>query len=123
MDTPEMFRRAVAEFDGRVRQIGAHQWQAPTPDEGWSVRDLVNHVVPRDQLESTARGIAMEIAEAPLTTLRATKLMVKRAWELMGMRAHLQWSNDMLTVCTAHTDVRDQIRATIADLVKTRPPK
>jgi len=48
MDTPAMFRRAVAEFDGRVRQIGAHQWQAPTPDEDWSVRDLVNHVVGED---------------------------------------------------------------------------
>ena len=48
MDTPAMFRRAVAEFDGRVRQIGAHQWHAPTPDEGWSVRDLVNHVVGED---------------------------------------------------------------------------
>jgi uncharacterized protein (TIGR03086 family) len=48
MDTPAMFRRAVAEFDARVRQIGAQQWQAPTPDEGWSVRDLVNHVVGED---------------------------------------------------------------------------
>jgi uncharacterized protein (TIGR03086 family) len=48
MDTPAMFRRAVAEFDGRVRQIDAHQWQAPTPDEDWLVRDLVNHVVGED---------------------------------------------------------------------------
>jgi enoyl-CoA hydratase len=85
--------------------------------------DLVNEVVPRDQLESTARAIAAEIAEAPLTTLRATKLMVKRAWELMGMRAHLQWSNDMVTVCTAHTDVRDQIHETIAEVMRTRAPK
>jgi enoyl-CoA hydratase len=85
--------------------------------------DLVNEVVPRDELEPTARAIALEVAEAPLTTLRATKLMVKRAWELMGMRAHLQWSNDMLTVCTAHTDVRAQIRATIAEVARTRAPK
>jgi enoyl-CoA hydratase/carnithine racemase len=82
--------------------------------------DLVNEVVPRAELESTARAVALEIAEAPLTTLRATKLMVKRAWELMGMRAHLQWSNDMLTVCTAHTDVQQQIRSTIAELQRTR---
>ena len=33
MDIPAMFRRAVAEFDARVRQIGSHQWQAATPDE------------------------------------------------------------------------------------------
>ena len=48
MDIPAMFRRAVAEFDARVRQIGDHQWQAATPDEDWAVRDLVNHLVSED---------------------------------------------------------------------------
>jgi uncharacterized protein (TIGR03086 family) len=48
MDIPAMFRRAVAEFDARVRQIGDHQWQAATPDEDWAVRDLVNHLVGED---------------------------------------------------------------------------
>ena len=43
-----MFGRAVAEFDARVRQIGDHQWQAATPDEDWTVRDLVNHLVGED---------------------------------------------------------------------------
>ena len=45
MDVPAMFRAAVAEFGARVQQIGDHQWAAATPDEGWSVRDLVNHIV------------------------------------------------------------------------------
>jgi enoyl-CoA hydratase len=85
--------------------------------------DLVNEVVPRDQLEGRAREIALDIAEAPITTLRATKLMVRRAWELMGMRSHIEWSNDMLTVCTAHTDVREQIQKTIAEVMRTRGPK
>ena len=48
MDIPAMFGRAVAEFDARVRQIGDHQWQAMTPDEDWTVRDLVNHLVGED---------------------------------------------------------------------------
>ena len=48
MDIPAMFRRAVAEFDARVRQIGDHQWQAATPDEDWAVRDLVNHLAGED---------------------------------------------------------------------------
>jgi uncharacterized protein (TIGR03086 family) len=48
MDIPAMFGRAVAEFDARVRQIGEDQWQAATPDEDWSVRDLVNHLVGED---------------------------------------------------------------------------
>ena len=48
MDIPAMFGRAVAEFGARVGQVGDHQWQAPTPDEEWTVRDLVNHVVAED---------------------------------------------------------------------------
>ena len=48
MDIPAMFGRAVAEFDARVRQIGDHQWQAATPDEDWTVRDLVNHLASED---------------------------------------------------------------------------
>ena len=48
MDIPVMFRAAVAEFDARIRQVGAHQWQAATPDEDWAVRDLINHVAGED---------------------------------------------------------------------------
>jgi uncharacterized protein (TIGR03086 family) len=48
MNIPAMFRRAVAEFDARVQQIGDRQWQAVTPDEDWNVRELVNHVVGED---------------------------------------------------------------------------
>jgi uncharacterized protein (TIGR03086 family) len=48
MDTVTMFCGAVAEFDARVRQIGDDQWQAATPDDGWAVRDLVNHVAGED---------------------------------------------------------------------------
>ena len=48
MNIPAMFGRAAAEFDARVRQVGDHQWQAATPDEDWTVRDLVNHLVGED---------------------------------------------------------------------------
>jgi len=48
MDIPGMLGRAVAEFGGRVQQIGDGQWQAPTPDDEWTVRDLVNHIVSED---------------------------------------------------------------------------
>ena len=48
MDIPAMLGRAVAEFGARVEQIGSGQWQAATPDDGWAVRDLVNHVVGED---------------------------------------------------------------------------
>src|SRR5262249_18149621 len=49
MDVPVMFAAAVAEFGSRVQQIGDHQWADATPSEGWSVRDLVNHLVGEDR--------------------------------------------------------------------------
>jgi enoyl-CoA hydratase/carnithine racemase len=67
---------------------------------------LVNRVVPREELESTVEEMAQQIARAPMTTLRATKTLLKRAWELMGLRMHLQMSNDLLSLTGAHTDVQ-----------------
>jgi len=67
---------------------------------------LVNHVVPRADLESTVEAMAAQIAKAPMTTLRATKTLIKRAWEQMGLRLHLQMSNDLLSLTAAHSDVR-----------------
>jgi enoyl-CoA hydratase/carnithine racemase len=67
---------------------------------------LVNHVVPRADLESTVEAMAQQIAKAPMTTLRATKTLIKRAWEQMGLRLHLQMSNDLLSLTAAHSDVR-----------------
>jgi enoyl-CoA hydratase/carnithine racemase len=66
---------------------------------------LVNRVVPRADLESVVEEMAQQIARAPMTTLRATKTLLKRAWELMGLRMHLQMSNDLLSLTGAHTDV------------------
>ena len=46
--TPELYRRAVDEFDRRVRAIRDDQWHLPTPCTDWDVRALVNHVVGED---------------------------------------------------------------------------
>jgi enoyl-CoA hydratase len=70
-------------------------------------KGLVNHVVSRDDLESTVEGIAEEIAMCPLTALQGIKLTVKRAWEMMGFRLHQQWSNDMLALASRHTDFQE----------------
>jgi enoyl-CoA hydratase/carnithine racemase len=51
---------------------------------------MVNRVVPLDQLDETAELIAHQIAQAPLSVLMGIKAGVKRAWEGMGMRVHLQ---------------------------------
>jgi enoyl-CoA hydratase/carnithine racemase len=51
---------------------------------------MVNRVVPRDDLDATVELIAQQIAQAPLSVLMGIKAGVKRAWEGMGMRVHLQ---------------------------------
>ena len=42
---PILHRRAVAEFDSRVRAISDDQWDAGTPCTEWNVRDLLGHMV------------------------------------------------------------------------------
>lgn len=66
---------------------------------------MVNRVVPRDELDETVEILAAQIAQAPLSTLMATKSMVKRAWEAMGMRVHLQTSVQVMELITRAGDV------------------
>jgi uncharacterized protein (TIGR03086 family) len=40
----DYYENAVRQFADRVRLVAADQWDDPTPCEGWSVRELVNHV-------------------------------------------------------------------------------
>jgi enoyl-CoA hydratase/carnithine racemase len=51
---------------------------------------MVNRVVSREDLDETVEVIARQIAQAPLSVLMGIKAGVKRAWEGMGMRVHLQ---------------------------------
>jgi uncharacterized protein (TIGR03086 family) len=39
-----LWRFAVETFNARLRLVEAEQWDLPTPCEGWTVRDLVDHV-------------------------------------------------------------------------------
>lgn len=68
---------------------------------------LVNQVVPADRLETTVEETAATIARMPLTTILAIKQGMKRAWELMGMRVHLQNSADFTSICSSASDVQE----------------
>jgi enoyl-CoA hydratase len=66
---------------------------------------MVNRVVPRDQLDDTVELMARQIAQAPLSTLMGVKALVKRAWEGMGMRTHLQQSVEVMELVGKGGDV------------------
>jgi enoyl-CoA hydratase len=78
---------------------------------------MVNRVVPRAELDETVEEIAATIAKMPLTTILATKQGLTRAWEMMGMRMHLQQSTDLVALCTGASDVR----SFMASLAGRRP--
>jgi enoyl-CoA hydratase len=67
---------------------------------------LVNKVVPRAELEATVEATARTIAQMPLTTILTVKAGVKRAWETMGMRVHLQNTADFTSIASMASDVR-----------------
>jgi enoyl-CoA hydratase len=68
---------------------------------------MVNRVVPRDDLDVAAETIAQQIAQAPLSVLMGIKAGVKRAFETMGMRVHLQSQFHIMWQVAAAGDVAD----------------
>jgi uncharacterized protein (TIGR03086 family) len=45
MEVLEAHGSALSGFDWLVKAIGPADWAAPTPNPGWTVRDLLNHLV------------------------------------------------------------------------------
>jgi enoyl-CoA hydratase len=66
---------------------------------------MVNRVVPRAELDDTAELMARQIAQAPLSTLMGVKALVKRVWEGMGMRTHLQQAVEVMELVGRAGDV------------------
>lgn len=74
---------------------------------------LVNKVVAREELEATVEAMAEHIARAPLSTLMGTKSLLVRAWELMGMREHLQMSADVMSIMEKTSDAQEARRRVV----------
>jgi enoyl-CoA hydratase len=93
--------KQASEYMYTAQELSAHQAKE---------LGLINRVVPRDRLADEVDELAFHVAQAPLTTLMAAKANIRRAFDLMGIRTHLQQSNDLLTVATTATDVQQYIR-------------
>ena len=100
------------------KRAAEYLFLAPTiPAEKALEWGMVNRVVPRADLDSTVEDMARTVAQMPLTTILATKQGLNRAWEMMGMRVHLQQSTDLVAFCSSASDVR----AYMARLAGRRP--
>jgi uncharacterized protein (TIGR03086 family) len=49
MDLGTLYQRTVDTWTDRVDAVGPDRWEDPTPCAGWTVHDLVNHVVGEDR--------------------------------------------------------------------------
>jgi enoyl-CoA hydratase len=100
------------------KRAAEYLFLAPTIDAEQALDwGMVNRIVPRAELETAVEEIARTVAQMPLTTIMATKAGLKRAWEMMGMRVHLQMSTDLVALATGASDVR----AKMASLRGRRP--
>jgi len=89
------------------KRAAEYLFLAPTiPAEQARELGMINRVVPRAELEATVEEAARTVARMPLTTILATKQGLTRAWEMMGMRMHLQQSTDLVALCTGASDVK-----------------
>jgi len=70
MEPLDALALARSEFARRVRLVAADDWQRPTPCDGWTVRDLVLHVVGGDRMSAAlVRGATREEATAVRTNV------------------------------------------------------
>jgi uncharacterized protein (TIGR03086 family) len=67
----DAFGTARAEFERRLHAIGVADWDKPSPCEGWTVRDVVHHVVAGNRAQAMVLrgGNAVEIVAARATPI------------------------------------------------------
>jgi uncharacterized protein (TIGR03086 family) len=122
MTTPDDFdwlvlqRRAHSEFGRRVAAVT--DWEAPTPDTDWNVRDLVSHVVEEQQwVPELLAGRTQEQAEHDIEPLRDD---LAGEWELYSFSATAAWHHTPLdrSVHLSYdtVDARQYLREQVSDV-------
>lgn len=65
MEPLTALRTATDAFTAVVHQVGADQWDAPTPCDAWTVSDLVSHVVGGNAMSVAMLGGCSQAESAP----------------------------------------------------------
>ena len=81
-------KRVHREFARRLAEV--NDWDAPTPDDEWSVRDLVAHVIEEQQwVPYLLAGQSIEKAKKQIEPLRDD---LRGEWELYSFAATTAWA-------------------------------
>lgn len=103
-DWLELHKQAHAEFGRRVSAIT--DWDAPTPDTEWNVRDLVRHVIVEQQwVLPLLKGLTIDEAQATIAPLcddlvgewRRYSWLATQAWQSTPAEAPVHLSYGMVT--------------------------
>ncbi|NKR78957.1 TIGR03086 family protein [Rhodococcus hoagii] len=65
--TPDLYRRLAAAFTDRVDAVPADRWEAASPCEGWTARDVLTHVVETQSHMVGVVGLSSPTAPPPRT--------------------------------------------------------
>ena len=109
-------KKAHSEFASRLAAVT--DWDAPTPDAEWNVRDLVRHVVIEQQwVPYLLRGGSIGTAQFSIKPLGEDLIA---EWHLYSLAATIAWSDakpDLLVTLSYDTvPVADYLREQVSDV-------
>ena len=80
-DTADRYRRLFGDFEAKVAQVSPDGWDAPSPCESWTARDIVAHIVDVHGLFERLVGRSYEptirVEDDPLGALRESGAVVQ----------------------------------------------
>lgn len=113
-----MFRDPVVQMGVCGVEYFAHPWELGPRKakellftaDWWTAEEahrlgMVNHVVPREQLEAFTLAMAEKIAEKPLFALRMSKLAVNQSVDAMGRRTAMDMVFNLHQLCHSHNEL------------------
>ena len=115
-DWLELQKRVHREFARRLAEVA--DWDAPTPDDEWSVRDLVAHVIEEQQwVPYLLAGETIEKAKKQIEPLRDD---LRGEWELYSFAATTAWSESSpeqrVHLSYDEVTMADYLREQVADV-------
>ena len=115
-DWLDLQKRVHREFSARLAAVT--DWDAPTPDDGWTVRDLVSHVIEEQQwVPYLLAGQTIAKARKQIEPLRDD---LNGEWELYSFAATTAWaaSTPEQRVHLSYDEVTmsDYLREQVADV-------